>query len=448
MNWEKCLIGSVLTDPAILVDTGELVPSDFTGANQILWGEALDLHSRNALGARSLTEALRTNPDFRRYSDIGTPEEYIADMLSFRGNEPAEYIRHVLDSSIKRALQRSASLIAAEARGDDRTAEDLLDYSEKQILGLRRNRIDTGITMRDLMSVFIPRLHDIRNDNFQPSWTPALGAVKSVIQFAEKSDFIIIAGRPGDGKSSYMRYEALKHVQKGGKAIIFNLENDELEYARNFISLQTGIDSMKLKDAKKLSEAELEQIRVASQALARLPLSIKTAPGSSVSEITRIARKFLSENPAALVMVDYVQLMRNGIESKVQDVSASTVGLRALALQMGSPVFVASQLSRGIEGRGANAEPMLSDLRDSGTIEQDATTIMFVRHAWNNPSDTQLRTFAENINGEGLLFPRPKAVPVRFYVRKNRNGETGTSEYVKWTKSTGNYQTLVRGSLA
>ena len=214
-----------------------------------------------------------------------------------------------------------------------------------------------------------------------------------------------------------------------------------MEYARNFLALETGIDSDRMKDARQLSEEELERIKRAAQNLARLPLKLYNVPGQSINQILRVARKDAVENHTKLVILDYIQLVSNGIENKVQDITLTSQQYRAFALSMGIPSIAAAQLSREIEKRGAGSKPMLSDLRDSGSLEQDATIVVFPRGVWTEPTDEQKRQFPENVNGR-VVLDRPKAVPVKFYVEKNRNGSTGPSSLVKWVKSTGDYQTL------
>jgi len=440
-NWDKCLIGSILSDPAVMQEAADLVPSDFTGASQIAWGEMLALHNRNGLGVRSLVEALRSNPDFARYSDAGRPEDFVAEMLGYRGAEVSEYVHQITNESTRRQVTLSAALIAGMAKDEHVDTDELLDFSEKKILALRRSSPEKGITLSDLMGVFLPRLDAIRAGEYLPAWMPKCQAVRDVIRFAEKSDFILVAGRPGDGKSSFLRYEALAAVHQGNPVAIFNLENDAMEYARNFLALETGIDSDRMKDARQLSEEELERIKRAAQNLARLPLKLYNVPGQSINQILRVARKDAVENHTKLVILDYIQLVSNGIENKVQDITLTSQQYRAFALSMGIPSIAAAQLSREIEKRGAGSKPMLSDLRDSGSLEQDATIVVFPRGVWTEPTDEQKRQFPENVNGR-VVLDRPKAVPVKFYVEKNRNGSTGPSSLVKWVKSTGDYQTL------
>jgi replicative DNA helicase len=294
----------------------------------------------------------------------------------------------------------------------------------------------------------MPRLDSIRDGTFEPAWTPALTAVKDVLGFAEPSDYIVIAARPGEGKSSYLRYEAYKHLQRGGRGVLMmENENDPFEYARLFLSLETGLDNMKLKSGH-LSAGEMELVRTAALKLRSMPLYIEFA--TSASDISRLSRKYKVTKNIDLQMFDYIQLASNGQAKKNDDVSITSRALRLAALEMGVPMISASQLNREIEHR-ADAEPQLSDLRDSGSVEQDACAVVFPRLTWNNPTPEMMARFPENIDPRStsrtpVLLPRPKAVPVKFWVRKNRNGEIGDTTVVKWVKSTGLYYTLASNS--
>jgi len=443
--WEKTLIGTVLHDPQTMAECEDLLPSDFTGIHKILWAEMLNLYRRNGLDARSLIAAIASSPDYERVtSDVGNIDSYVAELMLNRGTQVGEYSNQVLGASIKRHLKNMAALIAAQAQDDTKTAEELIEFTEQKLANIRRNRIADGITMADLFSVYLPHLEGLRNGTIKPAWTPSLTAMKNIIDYAEDSDLITIAARPGQGKSSYLRYEAYKHARAGGSPIIFNLENSEMEYAKNFLALHLGIDGKKLKNPKLLSEQELDRVKYGAEELSRMNLRIISLGSPSVQQIVSIARRKIAEKKADLLLIDYVQLIQNGNENKVQDVTVSTTTLRGLALSLNVPIIIASQLSRNIEHRGNGSDPELSDLRDSGSLEQDSTIVAFIKNAWTDPTPEQIRVFPEN---ENIVDPlNCRAVPVRFYVKKNRNSATGISDLVKWNKSTGLYQTLERGT--
>jgi replicative DNA helicase len=249
--------------------------------------------------------------------------------------------------------------------------------------------------------------------------------------------------------SSWMRYEFYQAARKHGRSVgILNYENDPLEYARYFLAIETAIDSKKIRRPSLLSEREKGRIREAAQTLSRLPIRVVTTERNVNAAIAK-ARKMVVQDKITLLGVDYVQLLNNGIENRVNDVSMTTGRLRAFALDYHVPVIANAQLSRDIERRGEASEPRLDDLRESGSLEQDATLVMFPRPV-RNPSVSVLEMFPENFDEASgqLLNTRPRAVPVIFHVLKNRNGTTGVSDPVKWCKHLDTYQTLSRESTA
>jgi replicative DNA helicase len=153
------------------------------------------------------------------------------------------------------------------------------------------------------------------------------------------------------------------------------------------------------------------------------------------------------EKKVGLVVIDYIQLISNGGEKRVDDVGKTTLALKSFTGQMGVPILGASQLSRNIEHRAPGSDPMLADLRESGSIEQDATIVAFLRTPWVNPTREQKMSFPENVDERGMVLDRLKVIPIRFHFEKNRNGPTGISDTVRWRKHTGEFDTLTNEEL-
>lgn len=253
LDWERSVIATAVTQPASIEEAADLLPADFTGANQIAWAEVLALHSREGLDTRALINALRSSPDWERMSAGVRVEDYLAEVLSFRGTNMHGYVEMVLDRSIKRALRRHMALIAAEAEDDTKTAQEILDFAEQKILSLRRNRMDEGYTIQDLIGIFVPRMQAQLDGTVEPAWVPAVQGVKNVIDYMEAEDFMTVAARPGEGKSSYMRFEFYKAAKRGRSVGILNYENAPIEYLRYFLGIETGIDTHKLKNPRLLT---------------------------------------------------------------------------------------------------------------------------------------------------------------------------------------------------
>lgn len=448
-TWELAAIGTALTDPETMDDAEDLLPQDFTRSNRLVWAEISALHRRGALDFRGVVESLRAK---QLLEEIGADItdicglEYLEFCKSYSGIQMAEYVRNVADASVKRQLKESASLIALDAN-TDRDADEILDEAERRIMGLRRSRKLGGVPLSEIIDAYLPVMEGMRDGTIVPAIVPQLQAVQDIVGYYEKSDFIIVAGRPGEGKSSYLRFETQRLAEMGKNVLMFNLENDEIEYARCSVALRTGIDSFKLKQPRLLSNAELDQVRTAAAELRSLPIEVVTLGSPSVSEVARVSRSKFRTFKQDIIMLDYIQLINNGLTNRVQDVTLSSQTMRAIAMknQLHTPVICAAQLSRAIESRGPGSDPQLRDLRESGSLEQDATVVIFVRPVWHStPTRAQVLQFPENVDPRGLMRPVHRAVPARFHVLKNRNGPTGVSPEVKWCKHTGNFQTLTR----
>ena len=446
-DWEKSLLGTVLSDPRSYEAAADLIPSDFTGPNQIIWAELMPLASRGVLDARALSNALRQSHDRDRLEQLsGGIEAYIAECYQMRGTQAAEYANRVLEASIKRGLKKNAALIAAEADGDQKTADELLDYAEDKILAMRRTRIEGGMTMGDLFGMYIPRLEDMRSGRIQPAWQPNIDGIRHTLTYAEPADYMIIGSRPGGGKSSILKAEALKTAQGGQHVTVFNLENDNAEYARTWISMATGIDNELLKSPRRLTPDQLASVKDWAERLARLPIRLVNAAGWSANQILRVARKSLTEDKMALMQVDYLQLVSNGKDKKHEDIEHTSQQLRAFTLRHGVPQLDAAQINRDVDTRaGDEVEVYLNDLKGSGSLEQDASVIFFPLPGWKKtPGPTQLRQFPENQRRarDGRTVWEATCVPIRIHLAKNRNGSTSISDWVKWNRATNAFQML------
>ncbi len=438
-GWEKALIGSVIYDPQAMAAAEGILPGDFAyPPHRLIWAEILALHRRGSLDVRAVIEMLRASLD-----QIASPdgnlsgEAYFGELVQSRGSAVEEYAERVLSASIKRSLKSVAGLIRAEAEDERVEAEEVLDNAERRLLSLRRTgKLEEGMTIGDIIAIFMPRFEGLRDGTYQPAWVPHLQALKDLIDYAEDEDYIINAGRPGDGKSSVTRFESYWLGKQGVPNLIFNMDNSHIDYARNLLGLHLGIDTRLIKMPKKLADEQVARIKDGLQELVRMPIHIVTLGSPDIDEIDRILRKKIAQNGVRWVGIDYIQQINNGLENKVQDVSKTSAGIKRMGVRYHVPFFANSQLSRAIERSGDDAEPQLADLRDSGSLEQDATMIMFVRPALN-ASQSILKQFPENAGQRD-----PVAIPLKIYLKKHRNGKTGVSSLIKWVKSTGNLQTL------
>ncbi len=449
IGWERALLGTVLYQPALIDQVSMLRPSDFTGCHQTLWQGMLSLANRQLLDLRTLTEELRSRGELETLSSFETTsqgEEYLTELLGFRGNDARHYASQGLAMSGKRQLATIAALVMSEANDRHLSYDEVLTKAEERIFTLRHSMADNeGVAISQLLDLFNERSANMRAGNVHV-WEPELVALRRQIGFIEDDDYVVVAARPGMGKSSLLRWELAKAAMDGIPCDIFNLENSPLEYAKWLLAMSTRIDSDLLRDARKMNDEQLRMVLEASRQLATLPLYIITLGAPKVSEIVSIASSRITREGTKRIAVDYLQLINNGNENRVQDVSITSITLRGVALHYHVPIIAASQMSRDIVKRGEDAEPQLSDLRESGSIEQDATMVLFPVNIWRNPTERDIMKFTENVDAYGRLRSQIKAIPLRIKVKKNRNGSTGISEPILWIKSINEFRTLTEAA--
>ncbi|MGB3296276.1 MAG: replicative DNA helicase, partial [Phormidesmis sp.] len=288
--------------------------------------------------------------------------------------------------------------------------EDVLDQSEQALFGITQERPTQGLTATS----------DILTDTFSDIEQRSLGMVlpglacgfydlDAMTQGFQRSDLIIAAARPSMGKTSFVlnvaRNIAGTHKQP---VAVFSLEMSKAQLIYRLLSSEAKIESGRLRTGR-ISQHEWEPMGHAINTLSQLPIFIDDTPGIGVSEIRSKSRRLQAEQGGTLglILIDYLQLMEGTGDNRVQELSKITRSLKGLARELNVPVIALSQLSRGVESR-TNKRPMMSDLRESGAIEQDADLIMMLYREEYYDADTPDRGIAEII------------------LTKHRNGPTGT----------------------
>jgi len=226
IGWERSVIGTVLADPATMEIAVDLAPQDFTGSHKIIWRHIVALHQRSALEPRALIEALRAAKELDTLgADLNNEvhgEDYLRYCFEFRGGQIEEYVRQVAESATRKQLREAAALIAADCVDGNASSDDLLDEAERRIMALRRARTTVGSTIGQITNAFMSRMSGMISGDIKPAFEIRLQALKDVITYIDQSDFVLIAGRPGDGKSSYLRFEAFYKAKAGIPGLIFN----------------------------------------------------------------------------------------------------------------------------------------------------------------------------------------------------------------------------------
>ncbi len=413
---EEAVVGSVLVNPETYYDVAQfLLPDDFyIHRHRWIWETFTRLHER-----RQPIDLLTVSQELDQQgqlSEVGG----LAYLSSLIQNVPSSlhaeaYGRLVEESAIRRRMLSAANEIAKLAYQQGDSVESAMDGAEKAVFGVSERRTTRDLqSIKQVLSEYYDRIDEIANRDPDTYGVPTgFIDLDRLLGGLQPSDFLIIAGRPGSGKSAFILSAAKNAAQKFKKHVaIFSLEMSNDQLVQRMIAQETGIDSQRLRMGK-LEEEEWPLLAHAIEVLSGTVLFLDDTPALTPLQLRTKCRRLHLEFHLDLILVDYLQLMSGGIrsENRVQEVSYISRNLKVLARELNVPVLAAAQLSRAIEQR-ADKEPQLSDLRESGSLEQDADIVLFI----HRPELYEKDTLKQNI--------------AQIKVSKHRNGPTGTIELV------------------
>ncbi len=291
--------------------------------------------------------------------------------------------RIILQKFIQRSLIKISNEIIEDAYDETTDVFDLLDKAESKLYEVTQGNIKKSTeTARDLVIQAKNRIQEIANKEGMSGVATGFHKLDKLTSGWQPSDLIIIAARPGMGKTALTLTMARNIAVETGKGVaFFSLEMSSVQLITRLISSETGLSSEKLRTGN-LEKHEWEQLNVKVKDLEKAPLFIDDTPSLSIFDLRAKARRLASQHDIKIIMVDYLQLMTAGGSGKngnrEQEISTISRNLKALAKELEIPVIALSQLSRAVESRGGSKRPLLSDLRESGAIEQDADIVSFI----------------------------------------------------------------------
>ena len=409
---EEALIGSVLITPDAYVDAAPLVNAEdfYLHRNRWIWEAFIELFKSDSyFDVLTVKEALETSGHLE---DIGGLDYLISLTNRVPSSQHAEsYARNISALAVRRRLLTAANDIAKLAYRKDTGVDNVISDAEKAIFGVSQERYKRDLVpIADAADEYLERL--LLNASIPGGVTgleTGLKAVDKALDGLQRSDLIIVAGRPGMGKTGFMIGIA-KHVGLALKRNVafFTLEMSAEQLIQRMIAQETNIDSQKLRSAK-LSDGEAQEVVHALGVLSESRIFVDDTPAITPLQMRTKCRRMQMEIGLDLVIVDYLQLMSGDTrtENRVQEVSYISRYLKVLARDLNVPVMAAAQLSRAVEQR-QDRTPVLSDLRESGSLEQDADIVMFI----NRP---------EQMKEESPLHNLAKLI-----VAKHRNGPTNS----------------------
>ena len=383
---EQSVLGSVLlsdtTLPALIIDEGLQAADFYRPGHGAIYQAMLDLHSLGEpVDALTLVEHLKQAGQLEEVGGRGAIDLLSAAVPSV-GNV-RQYAKIVRDNALLRRLLHASYDIQARVHSHEAPPRELVDMAERSILEVAHDdRRKDFQAINDVLSTELDKLEKLSRDGTAITGTPSgFDALDLVTGGFQPGNLIILAARPSMGKSALMANFAEHAALETGKAVaLFSLEMSESELAQRFIASQASVKGDDLRKGK-VADGRWAKILAASNRLASSPLFIDDSSELSVLDVRAKARR-LSQQQAeglGLILIDYLQLMRGdgATDNRVEQVGQISRGLKTLARELNVPVIALSQLNRGVEQR-TDKRPMLSDLRESGSIEQDADLVMFV----------------------------------------------------------------------
>lgn len=294
-----------------------------------------------------------------------------------------EYHSRILQQKfIMRSLIELSNEIISKAYDESNNVFDILNYSESKIFEITHNNLKKNFeTAQNLIYQAIDNIKRVEKTNGISGIPSGFKKIDEITSGWQNSDLIILAGRPGMGKTAFMLSMARNIViEENLPVAIFSLEMSSLQIINRLISYETGISSEQLRKAR-LSKDEWNLLYQKIDKLETSPLFVDDTPSLSVFELRTKCRRLVSQHKIRLIMIDYLQLMGSEINFKhnrEQEISFISRSLKSIAKELNIPIIALSQLSRAVEIRGGNKRPLLSDLRESGAIEQDADIVAFI----------------------------------------------------------------------
>jgi replicative DNA helicase len=421
---EQAVLGSMLLDKDAVVSALEVLTEDsfYREDNKAVFTAIASLYSKSEpVDLITVRNELTENGNFERIGGL----EFLASLPEKvpTTSNVDRYIKIVEEHAMRRNLIQTSNELISLGYDDTEETENILDMAEKRVFALSQKKSTKGYTaIKDVLVSAFNELEKLYNQKGKISGiTTGFIEMDKMTSGLHNSDLLILAARPAMGKSAFAINIATNAAVKANVPVaIFNLEMSKEQVVNRILCSEAMVDSNKLRTGQ-LDDEDWMKLASTSGILSEAPIYIDDTPGISIMEIRAKCRKLKMEKNIGLIVIDYLQLItasntkKNG--SREQEISEISRSLKILAKELDVPVIALSQLSRSAEKRQDDKRPMLSDLRESGAIEQDADIVMFIyREDYYNPE-------TENKNVAEIIFA------------KHRGGSTGTVN-LRWL---GNY---------
>lgn len=412
---EKSLLGAVLIDEETLADISEhITDKDFyEKRHSIVYGAMMRLYEKHKpVDLLTLTDELKRKKEL----EIIGGSTYLTELTNYvpTSAHAEAYAEIIAQKAVRRRLIKASGEISEMSYDEDTSTDELIGKAEAELFSVSDQSLKQDlVSIESILDESFERIEELhRNKGDIRGVKTGYRDLDNMTAGLQRSDLIILAARPAMGKTTLVTNLAYNVATIAKQSVLFfSLEMSKEQLVDRMLADASGVDAWNIRTGN-LSDDDFSKLSEAMGELSEAPIFIDDTPGMSVLEMRTKARRAMHEHPLGLIIIDYLQLMqgtnRDG-GNRVQEVSEISRGLKLIARELNVPVIALSQLSRSVESRSPQI-PQLADLRESGSIEQDADIVMFIyREAYYNPE-----TERENITD--------------LFIAKHRNGPTGKIE--------------------
>ncbi|HSX44692.1 MAG TPA: replicative DNA helicase [Candidatus Saccharimonadales bacterium] len=414
---EASLLGAILIDSDAIVKIADVVTKDdfYEERHKRIFEAAMSLYDkRSPIDVLTLTDQLKNTG----FLDLVGGSSYLTELTNFvpTAAHVEQYAEIVSQKALRRRLIKASETIVGLGFDEAKNLQELIEEAETSLFEVSQRHLKQDVTsLETILSESFDRLDELHKDKGKIRGVPTgFKDLDGILAGLQRSDLVILAARPSMGKTALALNIAHNvAVQSSLPVLLFSLEMSKEQLVDRMLAMESGVDAWSLRTGN-LTDADFEKIGQAMGTLSEAQIYIDDSPSITVSDLRTKARREAHQRELGLIIVDYLQLMSSSSRSygdgnRVQEISEISRGLKGIARELNVPVLALSQLSRSVESRSPQI-PQLADLRESGSIEQDADVVAFIyREDYYNP-DTDRKNLTD------------------IFVKKHRNGPTGAAE--------------------
>lgn len=414
---EASLLGALLIDADAIVKIADIIAADdfYDERNKRIFEAIHQLYEKHSpIDVLTLSDQLKGTG----FLDMVGGPSYLTELTNFvpTAAHAEQYAQIVAQKAMRRRLIKASQDIVGLGFDEGRNLQEVIEEAESRLFEVSQRHVKQDVTsLETILAESFDRLDELHKDKGKIRGVPTgFKDMDNILAGLQRSDLFILAARPSMGKTALALN--LAHnvaLQASEPVLMFSLEMSKEQLVDRMLAMESGVDAWALRTGN-LTDADFEKIGHAMGSLSEAQIYIDDTPGITVSDLRTKARREAHQHPLGLIIVDYLQLMSGGAKfggegNRVQEISEISRGLKGIARELNVPLIALSQLSRSVESRSPQI-PQLADLRESGSIEQDADVVAFIyREDYYNP-ETDRRNITD------------------IFIKKHRNGPTGGVE--------------------